>query len=151
MEKTEITKRTLFALGALGVVGLLLGAFAFATALGRAPSPTSVDRTVIMAAVEYKGTFGANESQPAGTVVKAYRWDPSYLVVNRGDRVALKIFGVNGAEHPTTIDGYDLSFSVKRGEWTTVTFTASKAGTFEMVCHVPEHTATMHAYIHVVG
>ncbi|MBI4415990.1 MAG: cupredoxin domain-containing protein [Euryarchaeota archaeon] len=144
-------KGTLVAFGAVAVVALLVGAFAFTTALGRTPAAAPTDRTIVMTAVEYKGTFGEGESQPAGTVVKAYRWDPSYIVVNKGDRVTLKVFGVNGDQHPSTIDGYDITFTVKRGEWTTVTFTASKAGTFEIVCHVPEHTETMHAYLYVVG
>ena len=138
-------------MGVLTVAGLLVGAVALGLVMGKAPAPAAVDRTFIMTAIEYKGTFGANEGQPAGTVVEAYRWDPSYLEVNKGDRVTLMIFGVNGAAHPTTIDGYDLAFTVTRGEWTTVTFTASKVGIFEMVCHVPDHTATMHAYIIVNG
>ena len=148
METTERRKRALSKTSVIALVGLLLAA----VALGVAFVPRAgVDRTIIMAAVEYKGTFGSSESQPEGTVVKAYRWDPSYIVVNQGDRVTLKIFGVNGAEHPTTIEGYGLTFTVTRGEWTTVTFTASKGGVFEMVCHVPEHTATMHAYFDVRG
>ncbi|KSV83713.1 hypothetical protein [Sinorhizobium sp. GL28] len=32
------------------------------------------------------------------------------------------------------IDGYDISFTVKRGQLTTVTFTADKAGVFEFRC-----------------
>lgn len=151
MEKTERGKRGTMVVAALAVVALLVGAFGFATAMGKQPTPAPTDRTILMAAIEYKGTFGANESQPEGTQVKAYRWDPSYVVANRDDRVTLKIFGVNGAQHPSTIEGYDVSFTVKRGEWTTVTFTASKAGIFEIVCHVPEHTNTMHAYLHVLG
>ncbi len=150
MEKTDAVKRGALIPAALAVVALLIGAFALALAV-MPSSSAPVDRTIVMTAVEYKGTFGANESQPPGTVVKAYRWDPSYLVVNKGDRITLKIFGVNGAAHPTTIEGYDKSFTVTRGEWTTVAFTASKPGTFEMVCHVPEHTETMKAYIVVVG
>jgi len=150
LEKSERLKGGRSIAAVVAVVALLVASSALALAfvpLGPAP----VDRVIIMTAVEYKGTFGANESQPAGTIVEAYRWDPSYILVNRGDRVTLKILGVNGASHPTTIDGYDLSFTVRRGQWTNVTFTASQAGLFEMVCHVPEHTETMHAYIEVVG
>ena len=66
--------------------------------------------------------------------VSTYRWDPSQIIVNQGDEVTLEILGVNGAEHPTVIDGYDLSFTVKRGQLTTVTFTADKAGVFQFRC-----------------
>jgi hypothetical protein len=68
--------------------------------------------------------------------VSTYRWDPSQIIVNQGDEVTLEILGVNGAEHPTVIDGYDLGFTVKRGQLTTVTFTADKAGVFEFRCGV---------------
>ena len=60
--------------------------------------------------------------------VSTYRWEPNQIIVNQGDEVTLEILGVNGAEHPTVIEGYDLSFTVKRGQLTTVTFTADKAG-----------------------
>jgi plastocyanin len=55
-----------------------------------------------------------------------------------GRRVTLEILGVNGAEHPTVIDGYDISFTVKRGQLTTVIFTAGKAGVFEYRCGIHE-------------
>jgi plastocyanin len=66
--------------------------------------------------------------------VSTYRWQPNQIIVNEGDEVTLEILGVNGAEHPSVIDGYDLSFTVKRGQLTTVTFTADKAGVFELRC-----------------
>ncbi|MGQ0798356.1 MAG: hypothetical protein ACT4OI_10925, partial [Methanobacteriota archaeon] len=131
-------------IAALLVSGISLAAFA----LSGAP-PSAKDFVVL--AVEYKGTFGANESQPEGTVVKAYRWDPSYIEVNRGDTVTLRIFGVNGASHPTTIDAFGQSFTVSRGRWTNVTFVADKAVLADMVCHVPDHTETMHLLINVLG
>ncbi|WP_179875445.1 hypothetical protein [Sinorhizobium sp. BJ1] len=40
----------------------------------------------------------------------------------------LEILGANGAEHPSVIAGYDLSFTVKRGQLTTATSTADKPG-----------------------
>jgi plastocyanin len=66
--------------------------------------------------------------------VSTYRWDPNQIVVNQGDDVTLEILGINGAEHPTVIEGYDLSFTVKRGELTSVSFTADKAGVFPFRC-----------------
>lgn len=41
-------------------------------------------------------------------------------------------------EHPTVIEGYDISFTVKRGELTTVRLTADKPGVFEFRCGVHE-------------
>ena len=138
---------------AVAVVAIILSAFTAAWALTR-PTPVRAPQAVtfVVLAIEYKGTFGAGESQPPGTVVEAYRWDPSYIRVVKGDTVTLKIFGVNGPSHdPTTIDAFGQTFTVTRGQWTTVTFVADKAGLAEMVCHVPDHTETMHMVIDVVG
>jgi plastocyanin len=73
--------------------------------------------------------------------VSTYRWDPNQIIVNQGDEVTLEILGVNGTEHPTVIEGYDVSFTVKRGQLTTVTFTADKAGVFQFRCGV--HQSSM--------
>ncbi|MBI3969939.1 MAG: cupredoxin domain-containing protein [Chloroflexi bacterium] len=66
--------------------------------------------------------------------VSTYRWDPNQVIVNQGDSVTLEIIGINGAEHPAAIEGYDQKFTVKRGEVTRVVFRATKAGVFRIVC-----------------
>ncbi|RUV47268.1 MAG: hypothetical protein EOS23_17805 [Mesorhizobium sp.] len=110
-------------------------------------------RTITMVAVEAKGgTTVDKEPFPTAGLpegkgyeleapnaegrweVSAYRWEPNQIIVNQGDEVTLEILGVNGAEHPGVIDGYDVSFTVKRGQLTTVTFTAGKTGVFEFRC-----------------
>ncbi len=52
--------------------------------------------------------------------VSTYRWEPSQIVVNQGDDVTLEILGVNGARTRARSKGYDIGFTVKRGELTTV-------------------------------
>jgi plastocyanin len=118
-------------------------------------------RTLTMVAVEPKGGAAVNQEPfptaalPAGKgyalkqpdasgrwEVSTYRWEPSQIVVNQGDEVTLEILGVNGAEHPSMLDGYDLNFTVKRGELTTVKFTADKAGVFRFRCGVHEPSMT---------
>ncbi|RWE66309.1 MAG: hypothetical protein E5V16_06565 [Mesorhizobium sp.] len=110
-------------------------------------------RTITMVAVEAKGGTTVDKEQfptaglPEGKgyeleapnaegrwEVSAYRWEPNQIIVNQGDEVTLEILGVNGAEHPGVIDGYDVSFTVKRGQLTTVTFTPDKTGVFEFRC-----------------
>lgn len=144
-------KSKIVTLAALALVALVVSGLSATLVLTRStvPARAPTEWTFVVLAVEYKGTFGANESQPVGTVVKAYRWDPGYIRVSLGDTVNLLIFGVNGASHPTTIEAFDLSFTVSRGQWTNVTFVASKAGIAEMVCHVPDHTETMQMVIEV--
>jgi plastocyanin len=59
--------------------------------------------------------------------------------------VTLEIVGVNGDVHPATIPGIVDSFSVKRGEITRITFTASKPGLYSIICtkHVPSMRGTL--------
>jgi plastocyanin len=135
-----------------------------AAALAVPAEAAGMKRTITMVAVEPKGgTSVDKEPFPAdplpeggGYILKApdaegrwevstYRWEPSQIIVNEGDEVTLEILGVNGAEHPTVIDGYDISFTVKRGELTTVTFTADKPGVFAFRCgvHMPSMTGEL--------
>src|SRR3990172_5460829 len=114
----EKGKGGILALGVLAVAALAVGAFAFATASGRVPAPTPTDRTIIMTAVEYKGTSGSAENPP-NTTYKAYRGKPSSPMVKRGDRVTMRFSGVNGATHRGSITGYGFPFPVTRGQWTT--------------------------------
>jgi plastocyanin len=131
---------------------ILLSLAAAAMSLAASMNPANAaKRTITMVAIEPKG---GTEKEPFPSAklpegkgyelnapddkgrweVSTYRWDPNQVIVNLGDDVTLEILGVNGSEHPTKIDGYDLSFIVKRGELTTVSFTADKAGVFPFRC-----------------
>jgi plastocyanin len=128
------------------------------------PAPGPRERTVYIAAIEPKG--GAHVDQepyPSAAVpqgggyalkkpdgkgrweVSTYRWDPGTIVVNQGDRVTLEIIGINGNEHPFTIEGYWLTGTVRRGQITRLTFTADKAGIFKIICrtHAPSMQADL--------
>jgi len=133
-----------------------------------APAAAPVERTIYMAAVEPKGGVTVDkEPFPSAALpegggyilkepnadgrweVETYRWDPGTIVVNQGDIVTLEIVGINGTEHPFTIEGYNLSGVVKRGQITRVTFTADKAGIFKLTCGV--HLPTMRADLVVLA
>lgn len=119
-----------------------------------APLPPPMKRTVYMAAIEPKGSTTVEKEPfpkaalPAGGgyglkapdkegkwEVETYAWLPGSITVYQGDEVTLHVAGINGAEHAVTIEGYGLKYVVKRGEITTVSFKADKAGIFEIVCH----------------
>jgi hypothetical protein len=141
-------------------VSAAAGLLSLAAALTTAGSAGSADaagmkRTITMVAIEPKGVATLdkepfpNNPLPEGKgyalkppdadgrwEVSTYRWDPNQIIVNQGDEVTLEILGVNGAEHPTMVDGYDLSFTVKRGQLTSVSFIADKAGVFGLRCGV---------------
>ena len=119
-------------------------------------------RTIYVAAIEPKGSthvdqepFPEQPLPPGGGYgmkkpddkgrweVSTYRWDPGTIVVNQGDKITLEIVGINGDEHPFTIEGYWISDVVRRGRLTRVSFTADKAGIFKIICR--KHAPAMQA------
>lgn len=146
----------------LGVlIATLLGACARQDA-GAAVKPAK--RTLYIAAIEPKGSTTVDKEpfpstalpKGGGYLLKApdqdgkweastYRWLPGTLVVNQGDEVTLEIMGINGKEHPSVIEGYDVKFNVLRGQLTRVTFKADKAGVFNISCggHAPAMTGQL--------
>jgi plastocyanin len=130
----------------------LAAALSLAASTGSAKA-AGMKRTITMVAVEPKG---ATDKEPFPSAklpdgkgyelkspdakgrweVSTYRWDPNQIIVNQGDDVTLEILGVNGKEHPTVIEGYNISFTVKRGELTSIAFTADKAGVFAFRCGI---------------
>ena len=145
------------------VVATVAAGLLVASCAGASQAPAAAKRVLHMSAVEYKGsTEVAKEAFPAakapqggGYILKepkdgkwetsTYRWEPGQVVVYQGDEVELQIWGVNGADHPSRIEGYDKSFNVKRGQLTTVSFRADKAGLFRILCdiHNPSMTGTL--------
>lgn len=126
------------------------------------------ERTIFIAAIEPKGgahvdhePFPATPLPEGGGYalkkpddkgrweVSTYRWDPGTIVVNEGDRVTLEIVGINGNEHPFTIEGYWLTGVVRRGQITRLTFTADKVGIFKIICRT--HSPSMQADLVVLA
>lgn len=126
------------------------------------------ERTIYVAAVESKGGVHVDhEPFPTQAVpegggyllkkpddkgrweVSSYRWDPGTIVVNQGDRVTLEIVGINGNEHPFTIEGYWLTGVVRRGQITRLSFIADKAGIFKIICRT--HSPSMQADLVVLA
>jgi plastocyanin len=124
------------------------------------PWAQSQGRVIYMATIEPRG--GAQQDKepfpqtplPAGEgyqktppnangrwEVVTYQWSPGTIVVREGEPVTLEIVGINGDVHPATIPGVVDSFTVKRGEVTRVTFTATKPGLYPIIC--TKHTPTM--------
>lgn len=148
-------------------VGLAAAQLAAADELDVHGKPVPGKRIITMAAVEPKGgTTVDKEPFPqaalpgGGYVLKkpdaagrweisTYRWDPSQVIVNQGDEVTLEIIGINGDEHPGVIEGYGVSFVVKRGQLSRVTFKADKAGVFRILCD--KHHPSMHGELIVLS
>lgn len=101
-------------------------------------------REIHMVTGEYKAKL------PNGKEIEAYRWDPGTIVVSKGEKVNLIISGVNGAEHPFTIEGTTINGIIKKGEDTVVPLHFTKEGTYRLICHTHskrENNGPMIAYI----
>ena len=128
------------------------------------PWAQSQGRVIYMATIEPRG--GAQQDKepfpptplPAGEgyrktapdatgrwEVVTYQWSPGTIVVREGETVTLEIVGVNGDVHPSTIPGIVDSFTVRRGQVTRVTFTATKPGLYPIICtkHTPSMQGTL--------
>lgn len=125
-----------------------------AVCLALAPSASfAAERFFTVAAVEPKGGATIDKEafpsgplpQGGGYVLKApdstgrwevstYLWQPNQIFVDEGDDVTLEFIGINGAEHPTEIVGYDKKLMLKRGHIVRVSFKASKPGVFPIIC-----------------
>ncbi len=141
----------------LGSTRLLLAIAALAV-FSASERAEAAKRHIVVTAVEPKG--GANvEKEPfpatplpegGGYVMKkpndegrwevaVYVFEPRQIFVDEGDEVTLEFVGINGANHPVTIDAYGQTFELKRGHINKVTFTADKPGRHSIVCsaHLP--------------
>ena len=79
-----------------------------------------------------------NIETPQGVKV----WEPPSLVVNKGDKVKVKLINKLDAEHGYRIADYKVEKVVQGGQAETVEFTADKPGIFTIDCQLhPPHVA----------
>lgn len=131
---------------------------------------TAKTRMIYMSAVEWKGSSnvskeayptaplpsgGGYESFPPGHpevaseagkwAVETYRFDTAVVAACKGERVVLKIFGVNAKEHHITIPDFGKDFTVYRGQLATSVFKVKETGLFPIICitHQPSHRADL--------
>ncbi len=147
--------KVMFRVPALAIV---LGVFLLA---GWVSLAGAAERVIYMQAMEPKGTTSASkEPFPGKTLpkgggyiikppnkagkwqVSTYIFNPTQVIVNKGEKVTLKILGINGSKHTVTIERYAKKpFLIKRGKLTEVSFVADKAGVFRIDC--AEHPPSM--------
>ncbi|ALC90258.1 hypothetical protein AM500_11035 [Bacillus sp. FJAT-18017] len=85
-----------------------------------------------------------------GKKIEAYRWDPGTIFMEKGEKVRLVIYGVNGEEHPFHIENTDIKGTVKKGAETVVDLSLAKEGVYRLICEVhpdKERNGPMIAYI----
>lgn len=106
------------------------------------------DPTELSSGYGYKAPGEFNAENPNEWQVATYMFAPGSMSVVKGDRVTLRIFGVNGNEHTMHVQAPDgstsvESFVVTRGREVTVSFTADQTGHYKFICanHAPTMTA----------
>ena len=86
--------------------------------------------------------------------MERYTFHPGFLIVNRGDKVVLKVHDIKGDKHIVTIPAFNVpETQILRGEEKTISFVANKAGIFEIKCtnHVDsQKEGPMVGYLYVV-
>lgn len=101
-------------------------------------------REIHMVTGEFKSTL------ESGKEIEAYRWDPGTIFIEKGEKITLKILGINGKEHPFMIEGTDIKGIVKKGEETVVPLQIDKEGVYRLIClthPTAENNGPMIAYI----
>jgi plastocyanin len=86
--------------------------------------------------------------------MERYTFHPGFLVVNRGDKVVLKIHALKGDKHIVEVPAFKTGETqTLRGEEKTISFVANKPGVFEIKCtnHVDSHKeGPMVGYLYVL-
>ncbi|WP_062046587.1 hypothetical protein [Bacillus sp. JCM 19034] len=87
---------------------------------------------------------------PDGEEIESYRWDPGTIYLPKGEDIMLRIYGINGHEHPFHIDGTDINGMIRKGEETIVQVNFEEEGIYRLICSTHsshEHHVPMIAYL----
>ena len=79
------------------------------------------------------GLFAQGESNEIKVTAKKYEFAPSAIHVKKGDHVKLVITATD-KDHGFKLDAFQIDQLLKKGQATTVEFTADRAGTFPFEC-----------------
>jgi heme/copper-type cytochrome/quinol oxidase subunit 2 len=66
---------------------------------------------------------------------RQFAYSPSELNVNPGDTITIRLISTD-VVHGLYIDGYDISVEADPGQTATLTFTATKPGSFRFRCNI---------------
>lgn len=92
-----------------------------------ASTTASETRVLHMITGEFKTTLDN------GKELETYLFHPGTVYAHDGEKVELRIKGVNGKQHDFVIEGLDIRGTIKKNEETVVNFQA-KEGIYRIVC-----------------
>ncbi|MEE9201856.1 MAG: hypothetical protein V3U31_01515 [Dehalococcoidia bacterium] len=111
--------------------------------------PPSLDPSTLSDGYGFNPT-GFDSGNPRNWRVATYVWTPGSMTVYQGDKVSMTFFIINGNKHSTWVEspgGAEVmtETEMNRGREYNLSFTASEAGVYRLICN--EHEPTMTAYI----
>ncbi|HXA04816.1 MAG TPA: cupredoxin domain-containing protein [Bryobacteraceae bacterium] len=89
--------------------------------------------TIALLSAVALGALAQSESNEIKVTAKKFEFSPSAVHVKKGDRVKLVITAADH-DHGFKLEAFQVDQLLKKGEATTVEFTADRAGTFPFEC-----------------
>ena len=89
--------------------------------------------TLTLLSVGALGLLAQSESNEINVTAKKFEFSPGAIHVKKGDHVKLVITAADH-DHGFKLDAFQVDQLLKKGEATTVEFTADRAGTFPFEC-----------------
>lgn len=131
MSRFWIISRKQLKIGAIVFTTILITAafWRYETIRSKDTAETSLQPTRVlhMVTAEFKSKLDN------GQEIEVYQFVPGTVHAKAGERVELRIRGVNGEKHDFVIEGTDLKGSIEKNKETVITFTA-KEGIHRLVC-----------------
>lgn len=140
MSRFWVVSRKQWRLGAIAVVAVMVAAAFWRYETLRTERETQAAVQAVRVIHMVTGEFKTKLEN--GQEMEVYRFDPGTVFANDGERVELRIRGVNGNQHDFVIEGLNLRGKVEKNKETVVSFTA-KEGIYRIVCLT--HSDASHA------
>jgi len=80
-----------------------------------------------------QGPVASTEVHEIQMTAKKYEFNPNVITVKKGERVKLIITALD-RDHGFKLEAFGIDQKLKKGDATTIEFTADKTGTFEFKC-----------------
>lgn len=102
-------------------------------------SKTYLLALAVLVALALRAIAQEPAAAPAGEVreiqmtAKKYEFNPNLITVKKGERVTLIITALD-RDHGFKLEAFGINQRLKKGDATTIEFTADKAGTFPFQC-----------------
>jgi len=127
-----LSSKSFFRKGLMSLVFILSAIFWHTFQAKVTPAYSSMDDKPAREIHLVTGEFSTKT--PDGEEIEVYRFDPGTIFINHGEKVHLKILGINGEEHPFYIEGTGIQGTVKKGQETVVPIQFHEKGIYRLIC-----------------